>query len=67
MVEYFLEVWYKDELVLADNFGTRLEDAVKSANKLAGLMLCDVGGSIVVAKKTKNARGFTESEELLEL
>lgn len=67
MVEYYLEIWNNKELVLEQNFGTMLEDAIKSANKLVGVMIAGRGSSVVVTKKTKNAQGFTESEELLEL
>lgn len=64
---YYLEVWYKEEQLLSQYFGSDLECAVKNANKLAGCMLHGTGGNIVVSKKTQNKDGLIITEELLEL
>lgn len=64
---YYLEVWYKEEQLLSQYFGSDLEGAVRNANKLAGCMLHDTGGSIVVSKKTQDKVGLIITEELVEL
>lgn len=64
---YYLEVWYKEEQLLSQYFGSDLEGAIRNANKLAGCMLHGTGGSIVVSKKTQDKMGFIITEELVEL